>query len=87
MFWAADVCSGAALAQSGPVSSISLGRFFSVRVSETDPPTRHLASLGPPHLLHSYRLTTSDSESAVVPELMYAIFVIDAAAHLHRHIR
>jgi len=37
MLWAADVCSQAAFAQSGPVSSISLGRFFSVRVSETDP--------------------------------------------------
>jgi len=33
MLWAADVCSRAAFAQPGPVSSISkLGRFFSVRV-------------------------------------------------------
>jgi len=31
----ADICSRAAFAQPGPVSSISLGRFFSVRVSET----------------------------------------------------
>ena len=37
MLWAADVCSRAAFAQPGPVFSISLGRFFSVRVSETDP--------------------------------------------------
>ena len=37
MLWAADVCSLAAFAQPGPVSSISLGRFFSVSVSETDP--------------------------------------------------
>jgi len=32
MLWAADVCSRAASAQPGPVSSISLGWFFSVRV-------------------------------------------------------
>jgi len=32
MLWAADVCSGTAFAQPGPVSLISLGRFFSVRV-------------------------------------------------------
>jgi len=32
MLWAADVCSRASFAQPGPVSSISLGRFFSVRV-------------------------------------------------------
>ena len=29
MLWAADVCSRAAFAQPGPVSLISLGRFFS----------------------------------------------------------
>jgi len=34
MLWAADVCSRAAFAQPGPVSSISLGRFFSVRVRQ-----------------------------------------------------
>jgi len=45
MLWAADVCSRAAFAQPGPVSSISLGRFFSVRVSETVPPPS--ASLAP----------------------------------------
>jgi len=59
MLWAADVCSRAAFLL------LSLGRLlrspFSVRVrrkvnlSET-PPSVHLASLGPPHLLHSYRL-------------------------------
>jgi len=32
MLWAANVCSWDAFAQPGPVSSISLGRFFSVRV-------------------------------------------------------
>jgi len=37
MVWATDVCSRAAFAQPGPVSSISLGWFFSVRLSETDP--------------------------------------------------
>ena len=42
MLWAADVCSWAAFAQPGPVSSISLGRFFSVRVSETVPTSGHL---------------------------------------------
>ena len=33
MLWAADVCSRAAFAQPGPVSSISLGRFFSDGIS------------------------------------------------------
>jgi len=37
MLWATDVCSQTAFAQPGPVSSNSLGQFFSVRVSETDP--------------------------------------------------
>jgi len=37
MLWATDVRSRTAFAQPGPVSSISLGRLFSVRVSETDP--------------------------------------------------
>ena len=32
MSWAADVCFRAAFAQLGPVSSISLGQFFLVRV-------------------------------------------------------
>jgi len=32
MLWSPDVCSRAAFAQSWPVSSISLGRFFSVSV-------------------------------------------------------
>jgi len=49
MVWAAEVCSRASFAQSGPVSSISLGRLFSVRVSETDP--------GPGTWLRSGRLT------------------------------
>jgi len=31
MLWAADVCPRAAFTQPGPVSSISLGWFFSVR--------------------------------------------------------
>ena len=53
MLWTADVCSRAAFAQPGQVSSISLGRFFSVRVSETDPPRR------PDTWLHSGRLTCS----------------------------
>jgi len=51
MLRTADVCSRAAFAQSGPVSSISLGRFFSVKVSETDP--------GPGTWLRSGRLTCS----------------------------
>ena len=61
MLWAADV--RFALAQPGPVSSISLGWFlFSFRVrrkanlSETDPMSGHMASLGSPHLFGSYRL-------------------------------
>jgi len=37
MLWAADVCCRTTFAQTGSISSISLGRFFSVRVSETDP--------------------------------------------------
>jgi len=32
VLWAADVCFRAAFAQLGPVSSISLGQFFLVRV-------------------------------------------------------
>jgi len=31
MLWAADVCSRAAIAQPGPVSSISVGRFLPVQ--------------------------------------------------------
>jgi len=48
MLWACDVCSRAAFAQPGPVSSVSLGRFFSVRVRLSE--TGFLASLEPPHL-------------------------------------
>jgi len=56
------VSSRAAFDQPGPVSSILLSRFFSVRVrwkanfSETDPPSGRMASFGLPHLHHSYRL-------------------------------